>query len=199
MTLFAPLRQQWQQSRAQLAANPRLGWGLWAIALLGLVYANLWLSDQRAVQSTRLDGLYLEWQDAAELAGNADWPARRQQVQQALAQQGSRFGKAGSEALARAEVQATLGALLQQLEIDRGRVEVSAAARPDAATGLVPLQVQLSGRPSGDQLLELLAGLEQGTPRYRIEQLNITQSKRNRYVTVSLLATVWYQPWESTP
>lgn len=199
MTLLAPLREQWQQSRAQLAANPRLGWGLWAIALLGLLYANLWLSDQRALQTTRLDGLYLEWQDAASLAGNADWPARLQQAQQALAQQASRFGSAGSEALARAEVQAALGELMQSLNIAQGRVEVSAAPRPHAASGLMPLQVQITGRPKGDQLLALLHRLESGTPFYRIDSLTTTRGPRSQFISLNLLATVWYQPWESTP
>lgn len=199
MTLLTPLRRQWQQSRAQLAANPRLVWGLWVIALLALLYANLWLSDERALQTTRLDGLYLEQQDATGLMQNADWPQRLEQAQAALAQQDERFGRAGSEALARADVQAALGSLLQRLDIARGRVEVSAAARPDATTGLVPLQVQISGQPKGDQLLALLAELEQGRPFYRIDSLTSTRGNRNAYVSLSLLATVWYHPWEATP
>lgn len=195
MKVSQQLQQQWQQSRQQIAANPRLGWGLWCIGLLALLYANFLMSDQRALLGTELRSLYLDQQDAISLSQDADWPARLAQAQQALEQQAARFGTADSEALARAEMQASLGQLLQRHQIERGRVDVSAAAKADANTGLVPLQVQITGRPAGDQLLALLAELEQGPLYYRIDNVTATQGPRNRYVSFTLLATAWYHPW----
>lgn len=197
-TLLTSLQQQWQQSRAQLAANPRLAWGLWCILLLALLYTNLLLSDQRSQLTTQLVGLHLEQQDAAQLNQGISWAEREQQTQQALKEQANRFGQADSESLARAEVQAKLGELARQNGVERSRVEVSAAPQADADSSLVPLQVQLNGRLTGDQLLTLLAELEQNTPYYRIESLVTTQGPRSNTLNLDLLATVWYRPWEAS-
>lgn len=198
MSLTQQLQQQWQQSRQQIAANPRLAWGLWCIGLLALFYANLLLSDQRTLLRSDLNSLYLQQQDAVDLSKNADWSQRLSQAEQALKQQASRFGQAESAALARAEVQAALGRQLKQHHIERGRVEVSAAPAVNADTGLVALQVQLTGQAKGDQLLTLLAEIEQGQPYYRVDSLTTTRSPRSQHLNLTLLATVWYLSVESS-
>lgn len=271
------LQQQWQQSREQIAANPRLGWGLWCLLLLALLYVNLVLRDsrdslsldlytlqQRAVElgveldpkasaqpkvkadvkpiaSSGVDsaaqsvteseqvvastpsaeaelalntqpnsdansGLSNESNSPSSRAPNTetndeqdDWPARLAQAKAALAKQEAYFGQADSEALARADVQANVNSLLVAIGLERSRIEVSAAPAINESTGLVPLQLKVSGQASGDQLLTLLGGLEHAKPSYTISSLNALQGENVTQLSYSILATVWYQPFEATP
>ena len=217
MTLTQQLQHQWQQSRQQLAANPRLGWGLWCLVIILLLYANLVLRDNR---DERALDLYSLQQRAAELgvvpvqqsaliaaqAGaetesepESDWPARLAQANAALTKQEVYFGQAESEALARADVQASVNSLLVASGLERSLIEVSTAPAANASSGLVPLQLKISGQARGDQLLTLLGGLEHTKPSYAITSLNALQSINSEHLNYSLLATVWYQPFESTP
>lgn len=198
MTVLQQLQQQWQQSREQIVANPRLGWGLWCIILMALLYANFLLSDNRTALATELSSLYIDKQDALSLSQGADWPGRFTEAELALKEQAVRFGTADSEALARAEMQASLGQMIKQYHIERGRVEVSAAAKQDSTLGLVPLQMQLTGRTTGDQLLALLAELEQGSLYYRIDNLMVVQGPKSLDVNLTLQATAWYHPWKQS-
>ncbi|MGB5855878.1 MAG: hypothetical protein WBH20_11550 [Oceanisphaera sp.] len=208
------VRQQVQQSREQLTANPRLGWGLWCLLLIALLYVNLVLRDSR--DSLTLN-LYSLQQRAAELgvgqgviaenspSTNGDqnvessWPERLAQAKAALTAQETFFGQADSEALARADVQANVNSLLLATGLKRSRIEVSAAPQVNLATGLVPLQLKVSGQARGEQLLTLLGGLEYTKPSYSISSLNAIQGQNSEWVNYSLLATVWYQPFEAQP
>lgn len=217
MSLSQQLKQQFDhqllQSRAQLNANPRLGWALWCLLLIALLYVNLVLRDSR--DSLSLD-LYSLQQRAAELGvglaadkGNslpsADdndesaWPERLDQAKAALASQDAFFGQADSEALARADVQANVNSLLVATGLEKSRIEVSAAPQANPATELVPLQLKVSGQARGDQLLTLLGGLEHAKPSYSISSLNALQGQNSEWLNYSLLATVWYQPFEAQP
>lgn len=204
MKLGLLLQHHWQQTREQLAANPRLGWGLWCLLLIALLYLNLVLSDSRDTLS--LD-LYSLQQRAAELGVGADisatdsndWSTRLTQAKATLSEQAIYFGEAESEALARADIQAHVNSLLVATGLERSRIEVSTASAIAPHTGLVPLQLKVSGGARGEQLLTLLGGLEHAKPSYTITSLNAMQGLNAEQLSYSLMATVWYQPFEAVP
>lgn len=208
MTLGQQLRYHWQQSREQLRANPRLGWGIWCLLLILLLYVNLVMRDNRELLTLDLQSLQ---QRAAELNMNAappnsadsaqenpqDWLSRLSEAKAALAEQDVFFGDADNEALARADVQANVNSLLVASGLERSRIEVSAAPAIHPATGLIPLQLKVSGQARGEQLLTLLGGLEHAKPSYSINSLTVSQSVNSKQVNYNLLATVWFHPFEA--
>ncbi len=191
------LLREWSKTREQLGANPRLRWGVLAIPLIALLYLNLLVSDLRHEERAAIGELQQQLAEARQLAEQDEWVERLEQVRARLDEQLSRhFGRAESEAFARADIQAGAQALLAAQSLDKIRIEVSTAGKPESTTGLIPLQLRLAGNAQGEQLYALIASLESGKPSYRIDNLNV-QSQRGQHLVFSLVASVWYQPWEA--
>jgi len=189
------LRREWNKTREQLDANPRLRWGVLAIPLIGLLYLNLVVSDARHEALEALGELQYQLAEASQLAGQDEWVNRLEQVRARLDKQLARhFGKAESEAFARADIQASAQALLSSQNLEKIRIEVSTAGKPSPSTDLIPLQVRLAGNAQGEQLYSLIASLESAKPSYRIDNLSV-QAQRGQHLVFSLVASVWYQPW----
>lgn len=199
MSLSQQLRAQWQQSREQVIANPRLGWGLWCLLLIALLYVNLVLRDSRDALTLDLQSLQQRAVELGDAGSQNDWSERLAQAKTALAKQDTYFGKADNEALARADVQANVNSLLVATGLERNRIEVSGAPSVNENTGLIPLQLRLSGQARGEQLLTLLGGLEHAKPSYVVSSLNAAYGRNASDINYSLLATVWYHPFEAKP
>ncbi len=190
-------QQEWARTRSQLQANPRLRLGVLAIPLIGLLYLNLLLADGRASQRAAIDELQQELLDARQLASQTQWLERLDEARSRLdAQRARHFGKADSEAFARADIQASAKALLDAQRLPQIRIEVSTAGKPEPQTQLIPLQLRLAGNAQGEQLFGLIAALESGSPGYRIDNLNV-QAQRGEHLSFSLIASVWYSPWSA--
>ena len=188
---------EWQKAREQLAANPRLRLGLLAIPLIALLYLNLLIADERYEQHATLASLHNELLDAQQLATQNEWLERLEQARTELdKQQQAYFASADSEALARADIQTYAKTQLEKQGLQQIRIEVSTAGKIDPQTQLIPLQLQLAGTAQGDQLYALISALETGTPRYRIDTLNV-QSQSGQSLLFSLIASVWYAPWKT--
>jgi hypothetical protein len=188
-------QQEWHKARGQLAENPRLRLGLSAIPLIALFYLNLLLGDERSEQHAAIASLHHELRDAQQLATQSEWTSRLEQARSELdKQQHAYFGSADSEALARADIQTYAKVQLEAQHLQQIRIEVSTAGKSDPQTQLVPLQLQLAGTAQGTQLYALISALESGTPRYRIDTLNV-QSQSGQSLLFTLIASAWYAPW----
>lgn len=193
------LQREWANSRAQLDANPRLRLGVLVIPLIALLYLNLLLSDARSEQHQVITDLQEQLVDASQLAEQDAWLERLDQARAQLDAQAARqFGKADSEAFARADIQASAQALLAEQNLEQIRIEVSTAGKADASSALIPLQLRLAGNAQGEQLYALIAAMEAAQPGYRIDTLNV-QAQRDSHLVFSLVATVWYLPWSDAP
>lgn len=191
-------KHEWAKTRAQLQENPRLRLGALAIPLIGLFYLNLLLADSRSERIDQVAQLQEQLLDAERLAGQDYWTERLDQARERLDEQRkSHFGSAESEAFARADIQASARQLIDAQRLEKIGIEVSTARQPDPQTGLIALQLRLTGNAQGEQLFNLVAALENAKPTYRIDALNVN-AQRDQYLTFSLIASVWYTPW-STP
>ncbi|GAB3394536.1 GspMb/PilO family protein [Azotobacter armeniacus] len=190
-------QQEWAKTRTQLAANPRLRLGLMAIPLIALLYLNLLLGDSRRELHATIADLHEELLDARQLASQDAWVERLEQARAQLeTQRKGLFGSADSEAFARADIQANAKALLERQRLEQIRIEVSTAGKADPDTRLIPLQVRLAGNAQGEQLYNLIAAMEAGSPGYRIDSLNV-QAQQGKHLVFSLIASVWYSPWSA--
>lgn len=191
-------RSQWQQfvqeSRTQWSANSRLRYGFVAILLIVLLWLNLLLSDLVAeLQSGEQDAFNVLIEQNQDHHSD-DWVARLEKAKAAINSVSPGFGRAQNGALARAELQSRIAMLINEHGLLSANIEVSSAPEIDKSTALLPLQLRVSGRGRGDQLLALLHALETSTPVIKLEHL-VVDNQVGEQLVYTFIATVWYHPF----
>lgn len=196
------LQQQWHQlvaeSKEQWDANARVRYGTVAIGLISLLWLNLVMSDLRTDLQSREASALNQLVEYQQSSGKESWPERLAQVRQELDATSRHFGRAQSEALARADLQSRIAALLKENGLTQGQIEVSSAPASDAATALTPLQLRISGRAKALGLLKVINRLERADPVLRVENLTISNQVGDELI-YNLIATVWFHPFGATP
>ena len=196
------LQQQWHQlvaeSKEQWDANARVRYGTVAIGLISLLWLNLVMSDLRTDLQSREASALNQLVEYQQSSGQESWPERLAQVRQELDATSRHFGRAQSEALARADLQSRIAALLKENGLAQGQIEVSSAPSADAATALTPLQLRINGRAKALGLLKVINQLERTDPVLRIENLTISNQIGDELI-YNFIATVWFHPFGATP
>ncbi|ALP41146.1 GspMb/PilO family protein [Aeromonas schubertii] len=195
------LQQQWRQllaeSKEQWDTNARVRYGALVIGLIFLLWLNLVMSDLRAEQQSREASALIQLAEYQQGTGKESWPDRLAQVRQELDATSRHFGRAQSEALARADLQSRIADLLKENGLAQGQIEVSSAPTADAATALTPLQLRISGRAKALGLLKVINQLERTDPVLRVENLTISNQVGDELI-YNLIATVWFHPFGAT-
>ncbi|HHQ4740322.1 GspMb/PilO family protein [Aeromonas veronii] len=196
------LQLQWRQlvaeSKEQWDTNSRVRYGTMVIGLISLLWLNLVMSDLRTdLQSHEVSALnqLAEYQQGS---GKESWPERLEQVRKELDATSRHFGRAQSEALARADLQSRIAALLKENGLAQGQIEVSSAPSADAVMALTPLQLRINGRAKALGLLKVINQLERTDPVLRVENLTISNQVGDELI-YNLIATVWFHPFGATP
>ncbi len=192
--LIDNLQPHWQQARQQWQANTRLQWGAWLIIIILFLWGNLLCQEQRQQLSEQLQELYWQQQDQQSLLQGDSWQQRLTQARAANKALDKHFGIAPNEALARAEVQSRVAALFTQFAVDQPQVEVSKSPQQLDQSGLVPLQLRVTGRTNGNGVVSLVNELEQHPPQLIVTALTVNNQMNNQ-LNFTLLATVWYHPF----
>lgn len=198
MSLQQQLRQLLAESKEQWHTNARVRYGTLAIGLIFLLWLNLVMSDLRADLLSREASALNQLAEYQQSSGKESWPDRLAQVRQGLDATAHHFGRAQSEALARADLQSRIAALLKENGLAQGQIEVSSAPASDAATALTPLQLRISGRAKALGLLKVINRLERADPVLRVENLTISNQVGDELI-YNLIATVWFHPFGATP
>lgn len=196
------LQLQWRQlvaeSKEQWDTNSRVRYGTMVIGLISLLWLNLVMSDLLTdLQSHEVSALnqLAEYQQGS---GKESWPERLEQVRKELDATSRHFGRAQSEALARADLQSRIAALLKENGLAQGQIEVSSAPSADAVMALTPLQLRINGRAKALGLLKVINQLERTDPVLRVENLTISNQVGDELI-YNLIATVWFHPFGATP
>ncbi|MBL0559937.1 GspMb/PilO family protein [Aeromonas hydrophila] len=196
------LQQQWFQllaeSKEQWVTNARVRYGTLAIGIIFLLWLNLVMSDLCADLQSREASALNQLAEYKQTSDKESWPDRLAQVRQVLDATSRHFGSAQSEALARADLQSRIAALLKENGLAQGQIEVSNASNADAATALIPLQLRISGRGKALGLLKVINQLERTDPVLRVENLTISNQVGDELI-YNLIATVWFHPFGATP
>ncbi|MBS2780642.1 GspMb/PilO family protein [Aeromonas salmonicida] len=196
------LQQQWRQllaeSKEQWDANAMVRYGTVAIGLIFLLWLNLVMSDLRADLQSREASALNQLAEYQQSSSTESWPDRLAQVRQELDATSRHFGHAQSEALARADLQSRIAALLKENGLAQGQIEVSSAPSADAVTALTPLQLRINGRAKALGLLKVINQLERSDPVLRVENLTISNQVGDELI-YNLIATVWFHPFGATP
>ena len=172
--------------RAELAANPRLRAGAWAVAGILAVYALLLQSDRVAAAH----GTYTVDHDrlarAANLLTREDLPALLEAERARGASLDERFWHAESQGLAQAQLQATVSEIVGDLEFRNPRIQSGAIRAVDHAPGLWRVQAQFNGTYDPGAELQALRALATHPKKLVVDRLDLR--RRDRRMTLILSA-----------
>ena len=174
--------------RAQLAANPRLRAGAWAIAAILAVYSLL-------VQSDRVEAAYATYSADADrlvraraLLTRDDLPALLEAERERDEALTERFWQAETQGLAQAQLQAAVSDIVGELQFSNPRIQSGAIIPVDYAPGLWRVQVQFNAiYEPGSELLALHA-IATHSKKIVVDRLDLR--RRDRRMT--LLVSAWF-------
>ena len=171
--------------RAQLAANPRLRAGAWAIAAILAVYSLL-------VQLDRVEVAYATYTADADrllraraLLTRDDLPALLEAERERDQVLTERFWQAETQGLAQAQLQAAVSDIVGELEFRNPRIQSGAIMPVDYAPGLWRVQAQFNGiYEPGSELLALHA-LATHPRKIVVDRLDLRRRDRRMIVLIS--------------
>lgn len=146
MSAAAPMQGGIGKLRAELAANHRLRWGVWAIVAIMWIYAVLVLRDAARAERLAVEQASRRIATLEQVAAERDWPARLRSAEDLRQKLEGRLWHAGTLGLAQAAFQDWVNQAVQQAGVRKPAVAVAAqeesAARP--AAGAAPTEAGAS-------------------------------------------------------
>lgn len=176
---------RFRQAREEWRSNPRLRWGVAAVAAIALVYLLLVLVDWRRELHDEYQQRTLQLYKMAALAGQEGWSVRAQSALTMEKSLQAEIPSAGTIGLAQAEVQNTIRQILNafgpKLSSD-SRPPVQVRSQP----GLWRIPVTMRGLVGQAQLLEILRRIESSDRLIVVDefQLGFVQGQPNITMTV---------------
>lgn len=173
-------------ARRELAANPRLRAGAWAVAAILLVHGLLVQSDRLAAAHGAYAASASQLMRTQGLATDADWPlllAAEQTRADALQE---RFWQAETPGLAQARLQAALTEITGGLAFRNPIVQAGISRPVPEVPGLWQAQAQFSGLAEAGAELEVIRAIAQWPRKLVIDQLHVRA--RDARLTVLLSA-----------
>lgn len=181
--------------RAELAGNPRLRAGAWAVAAILLLYGLLLQGDRVDAAHAAYAAHAAQLARARGLADEDDWPrvlAEQRDRAQALAQ---RFWQAESPGLAQASLQAAATAIASDLGFREPIVQAGASRPAPDVPGVWQAQAQLSGLyPEGGEL-GVIRAIAQSPRKLVVDRLLV----RRWDTRISVLFSAWFMGVEAPP
>ncbi|HET9579615.1 MAG TPA: hypothetical protein VFP44_17410 [Usitatibacter sp.] len=136
MSAAAPVDRGMAKLRADLAANHRLRWGVWAIVAILWIYGILVLRDAARAERAAAEQASRRIAALEQVAAERDWPARWRSAEDVRQKLEGRLWHAGTLGLAQAAFQDWLNETVQQAGVRKPVVAV--AAQEDSSTRAVP-------------------------------------------------------------
>ncbi len=171
--------------RAQLAANPRLRAGTWAITAILAVYGVL-------VQSDRVGAVHASYAGDAERLSRArtlltrdDLAAILEAERERGQQLTERFWQAETQGLAQAQLQATVSEIVGAFEFRNPRIQSGTIRPVDHAPGVWRVQAQFSGGYDAGAQLEVLHALATHPRKLAVDRLDLRRRDRRMTLLVS--------------
>jgi Type II secretion system (T2SS), protein M subtype b len=179
-----------RQVREEWRSNPRLRWGVAAVAVIAALYLLLVLVDWRRDLHQQYQQRTLQLYKMAALAGQEQWSVRAQTAQNLEKSLQAEIPRAATIGLAQAEVQASIRQVLNAFG-----PKLSSDARPPvqvrAQPGLWRIPVTIRGLVGQAQLMEILRRIESSDRLVVIDdfQIGFAQGQPN----ITLTAVAYYR------
>jgi hypothetical protein len=186
----ARARQLLEQAREEFLANARLRLGFWAAAGIFLFYGVLVLSDLRAARADEVRQLAQQANRTAAVLEAADWQARAAEARQRRETIESRFWRADSRGIARAELENWLRERAREAGMEQLRIEVESAAPVEGHPGLWRVGAQVQARHHGGVIRRWLGELAATEKMLLLERFEASERARSR---------TWVYAWFHIP
>ena len=174
--------------RAELAANPRLRAGVWAIIAILLGY---WVFvphaarvDEAAIAYAAVDARLVR---ARELLAREDWQQRLDAAAATETRLAERFWHAANEGLAQAEVRTALEDMARGVAI-QPRIDVGLSKPVPGVPDLWQVQVQITGTASLESALRLVYAIARHPQVLVAERFVFNRVRRNEVNMDALLS-----------
>ena len=181
--------------RAELAANPRLRAGVWAIVAILLGYGvfvpHAARVDEAAAAYASVNDRLLR---ARELLAREDWQQRLDAAAATEERLAGRFWHAANEGLAQAQVRTALEDMARRVRLDP-RIDVGLSQPVPGVSDLYQVQVQISGTARLEGALRLIDAIARH-PRLLVEErltFNRTRSARRDEVLIDGLLSAYFR------
>jgi len=171
---------------AELAANPRLRAGAWAVAAILLVHGLLLQSDRLGAAHDAYAASASRLTRAQGLTNDADWTALLAAEQARAAALTERFWQAETPGLAQARLQAALTEITGDLPFRNPIVQAGISRPVPEAPGLWQAQAQFSGLAGDGAELEVIRAIAKWPRKLVIDRLQVR--RRDARLTVLLSA-----------
>ena len=171
---------------AELAANPRLRAGAWAVAAILLVHGLLLQSDRLRAAHDAYAASASRLSRAQGLTNDADWAALLAAEQARATALTERFWQAETPGLAQARLQAALTEITGDLPFRNPIVQAGISRPVPEAPGLWQAQAQFSGLAGDGAELEVIRAIAKWPRKLVIDRLQVR--RRDARLTVLLSA-----------
>ena len=183
------INDQLNQARTELQQNVRLRVGLWLILLIGLSYLSLVQSDRMALVQLDYEGQMEQLQKAQALqigtAAGTGWSDQLSTQKTVAEELSGAFWEAETQGLAQASLQARLGEMIADLDINNSRIR-SGVMQPVAdMPGVWQIQAQLDGSYRLGAELQLLYAIARHPNKLVIDRLDLSRQNSRMLVLVS--------------
>ena len=166
------------RARAELAANPRLRLGVWAIVAILAGYVAL------VVQAARVDAASADFASAdsrlvrgRDLLARQDWSERLAAARAAEAELEGGFWQAPNEGLAQANLRTAVDAMTTDLHLADPRIELGTSRPVPDTPGIWQVQARVVGTAVGPSALRLLHRVASHPSKLVVERLELTRDR----------------------
>ena len=164
---------------AELTANERLRWGVWAILAILLVYCLLVQSDRLAAAHRDHAAEVGRLARAGQVLSGTDWPALLEDEREVHRALESRFWQAETEGVAQAKLQDALAGVVGGLGLRNPRFRSGASQAVPGLPGIWRVQTRLDAayRPGAE--LPALHALATHPRKLVVDRLDLIRRERN--------------------
>ncbi len=181
----ASLLAAWRRLGRELADQPRLRLGIWAIVLLGLFYLLLLQSERLAEAQARLLRQTATLAEAEQLRAQTQWPALQTAEADRRTALIERFWTAETEGLAQARLQAVLRVMLEDAGMQSVRIQSGVSQEVGAGAELWQVQVQVQARYRPGDELRLLHALARYPRKLVVDRLDLLPRNQRMFMLIS--------------
>ena len=164
---------------AELAANPRLRWGVWLILAILLGYGMLVQSDRLAAAHTDYAAELERLAKAEQVLAGRDWLALLEAERERHRELKSKFWRSETEGLAQAQLQDALTGTIADLRFDNTRIRSGTSQPLSELPGVWRVQTRLDAAYRPGEALKALHSLAVHPQKLVVERLDLRRRERH--------------------
>ena len=182
------LRRALRPLAAELAANPRLRWGVWLILGILLVYGILVQSDRLAAAHAEYATQIGRLAKAEQVLAGQDWPALLEAEREMHRELESKFWRSETEGLAQAQLQDALVGAIAGLRFENTRIRSGTSQPLPDLPGVWRVQTRLDGAYRPGEELKALHALATHPQKLVVDRLDLRRRDRHDSHLVLILS-----------